>query len=573
MKRHYTKYAAPLAALALTGCIDDGYDLSNIDTSSELTFKDLILPVNIDDVELSDVVDLNDNSKIKVMEIDGKKAYVITDKGAFSSDPIKVDRFSSKGAATDWDQVRFSSASGSGKLEYPVSQTLSFSFGNIDKAIVSAETVDCEPASLDIIIDASASGVPEGTTMRGISMIVTPGLSITSMPEGCAYDPDYGIMIVDQASFGSDGRIIIPLHFNAVNLVKATARFDDSSRTITVNSKIWLNEATVLAADGSELPSETNAAMKTDISDINVTAFSGELNYPLQGHGLDIPPINLDYFPYFFSEPGTDLKLVNPQLYMSLDNPLWQSYATIESGVEMVANRYDGTTATYSAEDMLRVGNALQDERQNFVLSPKEPKGADVPEDYRRMLQHVQFTSLQDVLSGGRVPYSIDVRLKDPRAFQQSVSGFSLGTVYKGIEGTYEFFAPMTLKNGEDGSQIIYHTHRTGWKSDIAKFTIDSLKIEADVNSTIPLGGYLIATPVDSEGKLMDVNLEGAQVDAKAFDQHVTVTASGVITDLNGIDFIAIIRPGNREETLGPDQKIELKNIRIKANGKYATDL
>ena len=78
MKRHYTKYAAPLAALALTGCIDDGYDLSNIDTSSELTFKDLILPVNIDDVELSDVVDLNDNSKIKVMEIDGKKAYVIT---------------------------------------------------------------------------------------------------------------------------------------------------------------------------------------------------------------------------------------------------------------------------------------------------------------------------------------------------------------------------------------------------------------------------------------------------------------------------------------------------------------
>ena len=47
-----------------TGCVDDNYDLSDIDTTTRVEVKDLTIPVNIDAVTLSDILDLDDDSKI-----------------------------------------------------------------------------------------------------------------------------------------------------------------------------------------------------------------------------------------------------------------------------------------------------------------------------------------------------------------------------------------------------------------------------------------------------------------------------------------------------------------------------
>lgn len=65
MKR-YLLPATPLAAmLLLTGCIDDNYDLSNINTTSEVKVDGLIIPVNVKDVTLNSVIDLDENSDVK----------------------------------------------------------------------------------------------------------------------------------------------------------------------------------------------------------------------------------------------------------------------------------------------------------------------------------------------------------------------------------------------------------------------------------------------------------------------------------------------------------------------------
>ncbi len=42
--------AAASAVVGLTGCVDDKYDLSDIDTTTRIQVNDLVLPVNIDAV-------------------------------------------------------------------------------------------------------------------------------------------------------------------------------------------------------------------------------------------------------------------------------------------------------------------------------------------------------------------------------------------------------------------------------------------------------------------------------------------------------------------------------------------
>lgn len=82
--------------LLLTGCVDNGYDLSNIDTTSELKVVDLQLPVNLDAITLDDIITIDEDSKIKIRDVDGKPAYVVTEQGEFNSDKITINEFSAE---------------------------------------------------------------------------------------------------------------------------------------------------------------------------------------------------------------------------------------------------------------------------------------------------------------------------------------------------------------------------------------------------------------------------------------------------------------------------------------------
>lgn len=47
--KHYLLYAAGLiAAASVTSCVDDKYDLSDIDTTARIQVDNLTIPVNVD---------------------------------------------------------------------------------------------------------------------------------------------------------------------------------------------------------------------------------------------------------------------------------------------------------------------------------------------------------------------------------------------------------------------------------------------------------------------------------------------------------------------------------------------
>lgn len=92
MKSHVLLLGLTTAlATGFVSCVDNDYDLSDIDTTTRLTVNDLVVPVNIDEVELGDIITYDDDSRIKVVEIGGKRFYALTETGTFSSDKIHIN--------------------------------------------------------------------------------------------------------------------------------------------------------------------------------------------------------------------------------------------------------------------------------------------------------------------------------------------------------------------------------------------------------------------------------------------------------------------------------------------------
>ena len=61
MKRQFLPLGSALCALSLllTGCFDDKYNLDDIDTNAEFKVKDLVVPVNLDEITLKSIIDLD----------------------------------------------------------------------------------------------------------------------------------------------------------------------------------------------------------------------------------------------------------------------------------------------------------------------------------------------------------------------------------------------------------------------------------------------------------------------------------------------------------------------------------
>ena len=91
MKRQFLPLGSALCALSLllTGCFDDKYNLDDIDTNAEFKVKDLVVPVNLDEITLKSIIDLDENSKIKIINDE----YVFVSDGDIASSEISIDAF------------------------------------------------------------------------------------------------------------------------------------------------------------------------------------------------------------------------------------------------------------------------------------------------------------------------------------------------------------------------------------------------------------------------------------------------------------------------------------------------
>lgn len=569
-------------ALSFSSCIDDDYDLSDIDTTAEFQVKDLVLPVNIDEIKLQSIIDLPEGGQIKIVNDE----YVFVQDGEYESSDVSIPQVyldapqvPSVVTSVDLSQSGVMPQSlfpSDFELNYPIGEQLSqFSYNtsSVSDFIVDMEKIG---ADFNIKIMFSIKGIDDivdSYTLRNFKLQIVPGLDL-SLEEG-SYDAKTGILSLnDGKHYGSSLEFYMKI--SGVDINGAGIDYDHNSHSIVFDGKvgIYSGEIVIVADDLKEgvnilnIPKTIELHTDFDFSRMLITTFTGRIKYQLDG--LDIAPVSLSNIPDILSQEMTDITLVNPQIYLSLNNPVAKYNLSAQAGITITANRNNGQSTEHSLDNgYFTIAGTPQNDMNVFCLSPQKPQ--TYYEGYESAL-HVPYSSLATVLSGNGLPKSLTITLDDPIVPEQDVKDFALGQSLGIIKGSYMFYSPLELA---PQSQIVYRSTEDGWNDeDVDAITIKVLELSALITNELPLDIKITGYPVDVNGnKINNVDIEGVNVVAGAVDAPLTIRITGEITHLDGIAFEAVATQGQEAKALKPSEVIHLKNLRAKVSGNYIKEL
>lgn len=612
--------AASAATFSLFSCINNDYDLSDIDTTVGVN-ANVTIPVQMDEITLHSVLDLEEGSQIK--EFNGE--YAVIEDGTFESDKINIPSFViNKPVVESIDNridaeyhYNFDGVVGdrgvSGipdekkLLSFDLSKTgetdIHFSADDVDESLVSIDAIDFRTEKVDYVelkIVLNFLGIEQsvkGFSVENLKLQLPKGLQFTNLKDGAKYDASTGKLEYPSHLESEGNRKEIILDFVGIDNIKN----DDFPKGILVLKKdkegkqkfIFTSTCRVIEGSAvvygrnlndnvslSDLENIQSIDYKCDITfngDIDVEDFSGQIQYEVEG--IDIDPVSMKDIPDVLDQTGTNIALHNPQIYIQLNNPLYDDYNVYATtGLKLVSHR-EGEQDSIFRSSEIKV-NATENK---FCLSPIDPKdekknyysnglGNDLIEIDFKGSTHVDFANLGNVLSGDKLPESIDINVVDPKIPVQTVKNFRLGEDINPVKGTYVFYAPLALT---DKSHIAYTDTIDGWNDeDVDAIIINELILNADVKSDVPLKLNLEAFPIDKEGEKID-NVKGtAEIPANADNEPITVKVEGKIEHLDGIILKATVNVAdNNTVSLKPGQHVGLTNLKVKVSGSYIKEL
>ena len=579
MKHYYLIGSLPLMALvSLTACVDDKYDLSDIDTTTEIKVKDLTLPVNIEEIKLGDIISVEDDSEFKEIIVGGQKVYAVNKSGEFNSNPIEIPTFTIEAPAVDGLTIGFGQSaarsSRAGSVEFtlnnPETTNVNYSGKDIDPAIVSVDAITTSPFDIKVNFDASSVANLVSLELKDMTLSLPKGLVIDNLtPAGIQYEN--GVLTIPSLTFDNNGKAEINLNVVGISDM-AQNGYNITDHKLNINEDITISAATLAVEPkgnaSANVPSNVEIAVDFGFSNLVPKTFSGEVQYRVDG--ISISPVEINDLPDFLAGQETDIVLANPQVYLNLNNPVGEYNLGYQAGINIIPVRdgVDGTTLTLDDNRMIEVNNGAS--LSNLYLSPKEV--TSIPDGFSNPAPtHYPFSSLSNAIAGEGIPQQIKFELVNPEIPTQRVTGFRLGEVLDGVQGKWEFIAPLAFKT-DSQSKIMYTAD--GWNDeDVDAITISHLSISFNVTNTLPVDLIISGYPIDVNGnRISGTELVAQRVEAGASDQQVVLEVKGTVTHLDGFTFDITIGAGS-EEALSPDQTIMLKNIRAKVSGSYIKEL
>lgn len=571
--------------MTFTSCIDDKYDLSDIDTTIQVNVNDLTLPLNLDEITLENIFDLDDNSCIKV--VDGQ--YAIIKDGKISSDPIKVKAVDINPGTVNARRIEIMNVS-------PDDPTLPPGFSPDDQIY----RIDSAPSSFSYDkndVDASIRSIDNITVDWTISVTVsvddpTHNLQSLSFKDLTVKLPQ-GVRS-DNYSVDAQGLVSIPdfnlkpgatshtvdIHINYIDLTKTapgeftfTPGAEGQVGKIKFHSQAGVNSGYVVGKlkAGAMTPGSAFLVSQPKLGILAIKKFSGMLQYDIDS--FDAPDVNLDDLPDVLSQPGTDIKLTNPQIYVSLNNPMANFGMEGASGLSINAMRNGNVAGTYSLDAGQQI-NLYADKGiagpYLICMSPEKP------EKYYTGFEgaeQVGYKELSNVVSGDGLPQSLDINFIKPHIKTKKVSDFALGVDLGKIMGNYTFYSPLELGLN---STIAYQDTEDGWSDDtVDKLTITSLTVNASLTNDLPFDLVISGYPINKKGaQCIDpvthkpVTIEGATVKGGT-TADIKLTTTGTVQELDGIHFDAHAVVTNDNQTLAPATQLKFTNIKVIVSGYY----
>lgn len=595
--------AAASAVVGLTGCVDDKYDLSDIDTTTRIQVNDLVLPVNIDAVTLSDIITFDEDSKIKPVKIGDKEFYAFSDEGTFDSKDIFIEKVTADAPVLnpterDLDQVqaendarrRAGSVADDYSCQYNVVEMgndFSYHAEDVDKSIVELVSAKVDPMTFKVHLQAlNVDGKVDRMFFKDMRIQMPYGLTIDHDLTSGAYDPVSGIWTInmqDVVGNLADAQLVataINFKDNGCHIENSQLFFDGQFRVksgvLTINPKKDANGVPM------PLPEKLKFRVSYSIDDMTVNAFTGKVHYTLEG--MDIDPVSLSDIPDFLAGDETVISLANPQIYLNVNNPVSSDKLNCETGLTLTAFRDGQAPLSYSLNNQsftipYSEGANPDVAKMNFVLTPTaESDEWTIPSAYVSPApKYVPFTNLSYILGGDPaapqvkgLPKTIGISLVDPCIPESDVEDFEIGRTIPGIDGKYELIAPLAL---EKGSVIVYTDTEDGWNDeDVDALTITAMEVSATATNGCPVNVTLSGDVLGVDGKpIPGVKLSSTELAAGQTSDIVIkleTTGDAVVTHLDGVTFRATV-VSESPETLSPAQTITLEHIRARVSGYY----
>ncbi len=617
-----------VATLSFFSCINDDYDLSDIDTTVGVKVNDLTIPLNLDEVTLKSVLDLGDDSQVK--ELNGE--YAVVENGEFSSDEIDIPSFTIKAPVidpiketlpsflhiTEDDIMSMVGAPGAKKINVDIMgveqeveiddelKLISFDIKNaksefkieaddIDKAIVNIDKIG---AVAKIRVSLGFDGLEDfvdAFELENLVVQLPKGLNAT-VSDGGEYDINTGRLKFDRLVSDKGMEADIEISINDIYSDKAGAKLENGR--FSFENELWATGTLVVYARNLKdnvnilnLIKVESVAYECGLTfpdgNIKITTFTGDIQYEVDGISVD--PVSMKDIPDLLNQSGTDVKLVNPQIYVELNNPVYEKYQVFAStSLELVPN-------PNATGDQFKVDVKVDAPMNQFCLSPNKPdnyyknQGNGLLDVDFTGAEYIPFENLGNILSGDGLPESIDINVVDPMIPAQHVKGFELGQKLGAVKGTYVFYAPLALA---EGSVIKYSDTFDEWNDeDLDALEISKVKLAADMDSDIPFELEVKAYPIDKAGnKIMD---NGKVVEGKAYmidangnpmnvipamaNGPIVIEINGTVRHLDGIILDAEIHGKDDVESQGnalkPGQHIKLNNIKFTVSGEYVNEL
>ena len=610
-------YIGLLLTLPLQSCIDSDYNLSDLDTNVTVPVNNLTLPLNMESLTLHTVLDLDENSQVK--EHNGQYAVVV--EGTFESDPIQVDNFNMNGADIENIVGKATKSTGnararvkktkSGELERLVAQytlptektNVSISGKDVTEAIQSLKSVNVNTSistKVNIDKEKKLNDVVKSMRVENFSFKVPKGLEgtlVLKTKDGKQYTTDKIDSKTGVAEFDAE-EIVMPdgefeMEFNVSSLneeiLEQTLDQIKENDNFSVEDNFGVNDGAIGIYDSdfkdqykdktdeekyNALPDELNYVSEQEMTDISVEDFSGNLDYAVED--VNIEPIDLSDVPDLLNQTGTYLNFTNPQLYLSLNNPVAdgaEQTVPASTKFEITSVDKDGKENKYSLDKGEEI---VADAADNyFYLSPKTVENADKYESFEQA-EHVKFSTLGQILSGGDeatslgIPTQLVVKAIDTRVKADNIQNFKLGQEFAPISGRYVFYAPLSLT---PGSRIRYQEEYDGWNTEeLDDIIISALKVSCDVTTDVPFALEVKMTPIDKFGKRLTNCTATGKVVSKAQKQKLELVMTGEIKNLDGI-VIDAYATAESDDTLTPNMNINMENIKASVSGKYQSEL
>lgn len=591
--RHLLFVALSAAMLATTGCVDDKYDLSDVDTTVQLQVKNLTLPINFEPIQLKSILKPSDDSCIKETE-DG---YAVVEQGSIKSDPISIAKqhiTAPEVRPTVEDIYKIDGSEAGGIIETTVAYSIVDIMGDFEynKDDIPTEILALNSVGVEWTLSIRVSVTDETASMRHLDFENV----IINLPKGLTtsdsrYDPVTGDLDLGNVTLpaGSTSyRLDVPV--TAVDLTC----WNDGDFTFTPsanggNGRIHLGghvgvksgQAILTMAVDISHPSSVVFYMQPELSDITINSFTGKIRYTLSN--FNIPAVDISDLPDLLSDSQTTIVLSNPQLYLSVNNPVAGYGLDATTGLRLTPMRKGkpGKVCNLNPGQAINIGhNKGVAGPYTYCISPSRPEKYYT--GYENAIP-VGCSDFSNILAGEGVPTSIAVDLPGAQIVPGDVTDFKLGVTIGAIEGEYTVYCPLSMGQG---SKVVYSDTIAGWNDDtVNRIVINDMQVTTTVVNTLPfdieLSGYPLslkaegATPTQSVDPttLKGVSIKPFTVTAGS---TVTVTTStdGIVEHLDGIHFVARAAVDQADApVISPDNTITLTDLRVTVSGSYTDKL